>query len=234
MATTTSPAGKPAKSVAEWVEPTQYVSSTTARSLEWRGIPAIPVYARWLRVDPSSHEALFQESGHHENWDHIELSFVHGLIPMYQKFTGNVYGDANAMALRGHDVGPMAAHISIPPTNMMLPMHLLSSSCKWPVTARRRLHRGESLCAFSSVLAPYLYCSSKEKKQEQEQEQSPPAQPEPEPAGLGAKAKAKGGATAKAMKGAGVGITMIPTGGKTVFMRLSMMDIVLEIGRAHV
>lgn len=212
---------KPPKTVAEWVDPAGHVPSSVVKSLEWRGVPAIPVYARWLRVDPSSHEAFFQESGHHKNWDHYELSLVHGLIPMYQKFTDKVYGDANAMALRGHNVGPMAFHISTPPTNMLLPMHLLSSSCKWPVTARRRLHRGKSLCAFSAVFAPYIYCSDEKEKEDKKGE------PEPEPSGVGAKAKPKPKATATAKKPGPVGITMIPTGGKTVYMRLSMMDIVL-------
>lgn len=212
------------------LDPAQYVQHVpqdlTERA-EWRGISAIPVYARWLRVDLSNHEALFQESGHHDTWDHVEVSFVLGLIPMYQKFTGNVYGDCNEMALRGHDVGPMVPHVSLPPTNLLMGLHLLSSSCKWPITAKRRLHRGESLCAYAWALAPYLYCSEKKKKKDEKQPQEGKPGAEGGSKSPGSKPETSGDGLLWTVATSGYGICMIPTGGKTVWMRLSLMDLIL-------
>jgi hypothetical protein len=205
------------------IEPGQHVPKTLAKPLEKLRIPcAIPVYQYWCRVDVSNHEALFQETGHHDDWNHVEAWTVGGLVPMYQKFTTKVLGDASPMALQGHDTGPLVPHISLAlPTNMLTPMHMLTSSCKWPISARRRLHRDRSLCAFAWIFAPYIHCTSK--PQDQEEEGAEPAIP----GGLAAKAKSKASAGAKAMRGEGVGISMIPTGGKTVLLPLSILDIVL-------
>ncbi|MFO7564311.1 MAG: hypothetical protein R6X02_16815 [Enhygromyxa sp.] len=208
------------------LDPAPHVPSSAARPLEKLRIGwAIPVYPWWFRLNVSSHEALFQEAGYHENWNHIEFCIVKGLVPMYQKFTTKVLGDANAMALRGHDTGPLVPHLNDPPLplNLLLGLNIISASCKWPVSARRRLHKDQSLCAFASILAPYLYCSANAKQDQDGDE------PSPKPSGAGAMAKAKqhGAAAAKGLKGAGVGLVLLPMGGKTVFLSLSLMDIIL-------
>src|SRR5690606_8314413 len=84
-------------------------------------------------------------------------------------------------------------------------------------------HRGESLCAFAWVAAPYRYCSE-EKKKQQDQEDKP--RPEAGSKSSSGKAESDGWPGALA---SGYGICMIPTGGKTVWMRLSIMDIILGV-----
>ncbi|HLT35234.1 MAG TPA: hypothetical protein VK034_03090, partial [Enhygromyxa sp.] len=121
-------------------------------------LDTIAVYEFWLRINKSKHEALFTTGVYAEEWDYVEFSTVRGPIPMYQSFTKNVIGDSNAMALQGHDFGPLAPHFCNPPDNVLLPITWVSSSCKWPVTASSRKHDDKSLCAFSPFVAPFLHC----------------------------------------------------------------------------
>jgi hypothetical protein len=182
------------------------------------------VYETWLRINLSTHEALFPTGVYDAEYDHGEFSPIRGPIPMYQQFTKTVLGDWNAMALQGHDYGPLAAHFCVPGDNVLLPITWISSSCKWPVTAPRRLHNGKSLCVFSPFIAPYLHCHGRPATEEE----PAPAPTASREAKLGAKVRSGMGKVAQNVPG--VGIVMLPTGGKTIWIRLRALDLLLAAG----
>ena len=143
---------------------------------------------------------------------------------MYQQFTKNVIGDSNAMALQGHDYGPLAAHFCVPGNNVLLATTWISSSCKWPVAAPRRMHDGKSLCVFSPFIAPYLHCHGRA---------APEEEPAPAPtASRKAKLRAKvsSGMRKVEQNVPGLGIVMIPTGGKTIWIRMRALDLLMAAG----
>lgn len=188
-------------------------------------LDTIAVYEFWLRVSTSKHEALFTTGVYAEEWDYVEFSTVRGPVPMYQSFTKNVIGDSNAMALDGHDFGPLAPHFCNPPDNVLLAITWLSSSCKWPVTASRRKHDDKSLCAFSPFVAPYLHCHGRKPALEEEPAPSPTASRQAK-----LEAKVSSGIREIEQNVPGFGIVMIPTGGKTIWLRLRPLDLLLAAG----
>ena len=200
-------------------------------------LDAMPVYPFWVRVNPTSqHKAMFPPATVPvDKHPHCEVSTARGVLPPFQKFSKTVRCDGHVVALDGHNNGPLAGHICMPPNNSMLAVTAISSKCKWVFTAHRRTAGGKSMAAFQHLFAPYLFCDDGDKDSKDEKGEGVEAKQFPVAPGVQAPkptpVPSASSSSSSSRKGAGIGLFMIPTGPNTVTLKLGFMDYAVGVAK---
>lgn len=127
-----------------------------------------PVYANSLCVSKSTHSGALPGPAY-PYVDYHRSTEVHtvAFIPGPWKVTiEKVRGDAQDLALSGHDTGMMIPHLSAIMDNLMLPITLVSSSCGWPFVSLKKVAtvdgKDKGLLGFLPLIAPFTYCDDPE------------------------------------------------------------------------
>lgn len=119
------------------------------------------VHAIHMRIpSPSIHEALSPPPAFPPvKLPHVELPHPMMWSPMGKSFTTTVLFDFMPVAQQGNDAGIGVIHISIPPTNPILPLTIATSKCKNLFGAGTVKVQGKPAAGFLPILAPVLICN---------------------------------------------------------------------------
>ena len=131
-------------------------------------LPVFLVYPSSACVSNSTHEAALPGPVYPylANHDSTELHPVKWVPGPWVKQTKKVFADSGPFMLDGHDTGMMIPHLSPVMDNMMLPLTMLGSSCKWPFKSMKLKSEKKGHVGFFPGIAPYLHCDSPKKQDE--------------------------------------------------------------------
>lgn len=152
-------------------------------------LPVFPVYTTSLCITKSVHAGALPGPAYpyFENHRSTEIHTVSWIPGPWVVKTTKVVGDAQVMVLDGHDTGMMIPHLSPIMDNVLLPMTLLSSSCKFPFILSAKSGEGKGFAGFFPAYAPFVYCDSetqkkkngkKKDKESDKKDDKPPEQPQ--------------------------------------------------------
>ncbi len=145
-----------------------------------------PVYNSSFCFSKSVHPAAlpgpaYPYVDHHTSVEFHAVSWISG---PWSSLSSTVYGDFHRLTLAGHDVGMMIPHVSTLMDNILLPLTLLTSSCKWPFVSHSKKAVPESgkeakgLVAFMYGVVPFVHCDEPPDKQKPtNQDAKPDAKP---------------------------------------------------------
>lgn len=125
-------------------------------------LPMIPVYPWSICITKSTHEGMLPGPTYpyFANHQSTEVHTVQWVPGPWAKFSRSVWSDAHANALDGHDTGMLIPHLSPIMDNLLLPLTLLGSSCKWPFASFKTSADAKGVIGFFPLYAPYLHCDS--------------------------------------------------------------------------